>query len=112
MNKSIPFGYHFIGSHTIVKLNMNLTATDADEIRNLFGFYVTHVGRYESMLCRIEGVVGINGLGSEKFAQWFNRLEVYKINAKMEKLANRKATLLDVAIGAENLLADLNDLPF
>ena len=111
MNKSIPFGYHFIGSHTIVKLNMNLTATDADEIRNLFGFYVTHVGRYESMLCRIEGVVGINGLGSEKFAQWFNRLEVYKINAKMEKLANRKATLLDVAIGAENLLADL-DLPF
>jgi len=112
MNKSIPFGYHFIGSHTIVKLNMNLTATDADEIRNLFDFNVTHVGRYESMLCRIEGVVGINGLGSEKFAQWFNRLEVYKINAKMEKLANRKATLLDVAIGAENLLADLNDLPF
>ena len=112
MNKSIPFGYHFIGSHTIVKLNMNLTAADADEIRNLFGFYVTHVGRYESMLCRIEGVVGINGLGSEKFAQWFNRLEVYKINAKMEKLANRKASLLDVAIGAENLLADLNDLPF
>jgi len=112
MNKTIQFGYHHIGSHTIIKLNMNLTPADADEIRNLFGFYVTHVGRYESMLCRIEGVVPWNSIGNENFSQWFNRLEVYKINAKMEKLANRKATLLDVAIGAENLLADLNDLPF
>ena len=112
MNKSIPFGYHYVGSHTIIKLNMNLTPADADEIRNMPGFSVKYVGRYDSMLCRIEAVVPWNGMGNENFREWFNKLEIYKINAKMEKLANRKASLLDVAIGAENLLADLNDLPF
>ena len=111
MNKSISFGYHFIGNHTIIKLNMNLTPADADEIRNLFGFHVAHIGRYESMLCRIEGVVSWNDIASEKFRQWFDKLEIYKINAKMEKLANKKALLLDKAIGAENLLTNL-DLPF
>lgn len=111
MNKSISFGYHFIGNHTIIKLNMNLTPADADEIRNLFGFHVAHIGRYESMLCRIEGVVSWNDITSEKFRQWFDKLEIYKINAKMEKLANKKALLLDKAIGAENLLTNL-DLPF
>ena len=112
MNKSIPFGYHYMGSHTIIKLNMNLTPADADEIRSLFGFFVSHIGRYGSMLCRIEAVVPWNGMGNENFRDWFNKLEIYKVNAKMEKLANRKATLLDVAIGAENLLINLNDLPF
>ena len=112
MNKTIPFGYHNFGYNTIIKLNMNLTAEDADEIRNLFGFHVTYVGRYESMLCRIEAVVPWNGMGSENFRQWFHKLEIYKVNAKLEKLAKRKATLLDIAIGAENLLINLNDLPF
>ena len=112
MNKSISFGYHYVGSHTIIKLNMNLTPADADEIRNLFGFSVTYVGRYESMLCRIEAVVPWNGMGNENFRQWFNKLEIYKINAQMEKLANKKVEALDKALNAENLLINLNDLPF
>ena len=111
MNKSIPFGYHYMGSHTIIKLNMNLTPADADEIRNMPGFSVKYVGRYDSMLCRIEAVVPWN-CSHENYLHWYEKLEIYKINAKMEKLANKKASLLDVAIGAENLLADLNDLPF
>ena len=112
MNKTIPFGYHSLGSHTIIKLNMNLTPADADEIRKNYGFSVMYNSRNSSMLCRIEGVIPHNAPGNEKYAQWFNQLEMYKINAKMEKLANRKASVLDMAIGAENLLADLNDLPF
>lgn len=112
MNNSISFGYHYIGSHTIIKLNMNLTPADADEIRNLFGFSVVHVGRHESMLCRIEGVVPWNGMGNENFREWFNKLEIYKINAKMEKLATKKAEVLDRALNAQNLLINLNDLPF
>jgi len=112
MNKTIPFGYHYVGSHTIIKLNMNLTLADADEIRNLFGFSVFHVGRYGSMLCRIEAVVPWNGMGNENFRNWFNKLEIYKINAKMEKLANKKVEALDRALNAENLLINLNDLPF
>ena len=112
MNKTIPFGYHYVGSHTIIKLNMNLTPGDADEIRNLFGFSVTYVGRYESMLCRIEAVVPWNGMGNENFREWFNKLEIYKVNAKMEKLAKRKAILLDEALNAHNLIINLNDLPF
>lgn len=112
MNKSIPFGYHYIGSHTIIKLNMNLTPADADEIRNLFGFSVTHVGRYGSMLCRIEAVVPWNGMGNENFRNWFDKLELYRINAKMEKLANKKAEALDRILNAQNLIINLNDLPF
>lgn len=112
MNKTIPFGYHHIGSHTVIKLNMNLTLADADEIKKDYGFSVMHNSKNNSMLCRIEGVISHNAPGNQKYAQWFNQLEVYKINAKMEKLANKKASLLDIAIGAENLLADLNDLPF
>lgn len=112
MNKTIPFGYHSFGSHSLVKLNMNLTPADADEIRNLFGFSVTHIGRYESMLCRIEGVVPWNGMGNENFRQWFQKLEIYKINAKMEKLANKKAEALDRILNAQNLIINLNDLPF
>jgi hypothetical protein len=30
----------------------------------------------------------------------------------MQRLADKKANLLDRAIGAENLIANLNDLPF
>lgn len=112
MNNSISFGYHYIGSHTIIKLNMNLTPADADEIRNLFGFSVMHVGKYDSMLCRIEGVVSWNGMGNENFRDWFQKLEIYKLNAKMEKLAKRKAILLDEALNAHNLIINLNDLPF
>ena len=112
MNKTIPFGYHHIGSHTIIKLNMNLTPADADEIRKNYGFSVMYNGRNSSMLCRIEGVISWNGAGNEKYAQWYNQLEVYKINAKMEKLANKKAELLDKAINAQDLVINLNDLPF
>jgi hypothetical protein len=109
MNKTIPFGYHSIGNHTIIKLNMNLTPADADEIRKNYGFSVMYNSRKSSMLCRIEGIISHN---NSIASTWFNQLPVYKINAKMEKLANRKASLLDIAIGAENLLVDLNDLPF
>ena len=112
MNKTVPFGLHHIAGYSIFKLNMNLTPADANEIRNLFGFSVTHVGRYESMLCRIEGVVPWNGMGNENFRQWFQKLEIYKVNAKMEKLAKRKAILLDEALNAHNLIINLNDLPF
>jgi hypothetical protein len=112
MNKSIPFGYHYVGSHTIIKLNMNLTPADADEIRNLFGFSVIHVGRYGSMLCRIEAVVPWNGMGNENFKEWFNKLEIYKVNAQMEKLALKKADLLDKSMNAVDLHVDLTDLPF
>jgi hypothetical protein len=108
MNKTIPFGYHSFGGHTIIKLNMNLTAADADEIREIFGFAVMRSSRKDRMLCRIEGILSHNdSLGHN----WFQKLEVYKVNAKMEKLASKKATLLDRAIGAEDLITDLN-LPF
>lgn len=110
MNKTIPFGYHSLGGHTIIKLNMNLTAEDADEIREIFGFTVMRTGSYrqDRMLCRIEGILSHNGSIGHN---WFQKLEIYKINAKMEKLARKKATLLDRAIGAEDLITDL-DLPF
>lgn len=109
MNKSIPFGYHSFAGNTIIKLNINLTDADANDIIEMFGFSV----RYNSMLgpmgYRVEGVLSHS---TTLAPEWFRRLSIYKLNAKLEKLANEKATLLDKAIGAENLLADLNDLPF
>ena len=109
MNKSIPFGYHSLAGNTLIKLNMNLTDDDANEIRKIFGFYVTYNSMIGPMGYRIEGILShSNALAAE----WFRKIEIYKLNAKLEKLATRKATLLDKAIGAEYLLADLNDLPF
>lgn len=109
MNKSVPFGYHSLAGNTLIKLNMNLTSADADEIRNIFGFYVTYSGMKSPMTYRIEGVLSHS---TTLAPEWFRRIEIYKLNAKLEKLATRRATLLDRAIGAENLLANLNDLPF
>ena len=111
MNKSIPFGYHYIGSHTVIKLNMNLTPADALKMEKMFGLHVRYVGKNGSMLYRIEGVV-LWSSQQNLYQEWFEQLEKYKINAKMEKLAQRKASLLDKAIGAENLIIDLYELPF
>jgi hypothetical protein len=51
-------------------------------------------------------------MGNENFRNWFDKLEIYKINAKMEKLANKKAEALDRILNAQNLIINLNDLPF
>ena len=111
MNKTVPFGYHNFGGHTIIKLNMNLTAEDADEIREIFGFSIMRTGRYgkDRMLCRIEGILSHNGSVGHN---WFQKLEIYKVNAKMEKLASKKADLLDKSMNAVDLHVDLTDLPF
>ena len=111
MNKSIPFGYHYIGSHTIIKLNINLTPADASEMERMFGLHVQYVGKKGSMLCRVEGVV-LWSSEQNLYGKWFKQLEIYKLNAKIEKLAQKKALMLDKAIGAENLVIDLFELPF
>jgi hypothetical protein len=113
MNRTINFGYHSFGYNTLVKLNMNLTAIDANEIREKYAFSVMwcHSSKNPD-LYRIEGIIPWNSAGSSLYAGWFNQLEIYKVNAKMQRLADRKANLLDRAIGAENLIANLNDLPF
>ena len=109
MNNSIPFGYHSFAGNTLIKLNMHLTDADANDIIETFGFSVKYNTMLGPMGYRVEGVLSHSTTLARK---WFRKLEIYKLNAKLEKLANRKATLLDKAIGAENLLADLNDLPF
>ena len=114
MNKTVPFGYHSFGSHTLIKLNMNLTPEDAAEIRKEYDFNVMYCSsRKNPYLYRIEGVVSWNTRASEKYMIWFEKLKVYQINAKMYKLACQKQVLLDSALGMDNYihLVDL-DLPF
>jgi len=111
MNRSIPFGYHFIGNHTVIKLNMNLTPADAHEMEKMFGLHIRYVGKNGSMLYRIEGVIQWSSQ-QNLYQRWFEQLQVYKLNAKIEKLALKKAVLLDKAIDAENLVIDLYELPF
>ncbi len=111
MNKSIPFGYHYIGSHTVIKLNMNLTPADALEMEKMFGLHVRYVGKNGSMLYRIEGVV-LWSSEQNLYEKWFKQLEIYKLNARIEKLAQKKAAMLDKAMGVENLVIDLYELPF
>ena len=111
MNKTVPFGLHHIAGYSIFKLNMNLTSEDAQAIRDTFGFDVVRIYS-KPQLHRIEGALAWKQRGYGDLIQKFwNTKELYQTNAKMEKLANKKALLLDKAIGAENLLADL-DLPF
>ena len=113
MNKTIPFGYHSFGSHTLIKLNMNLTYEDAVELRKLYDFNVMYCNsKKKPHLYRIEGVVNWNKTGSEKYIMWFEKLKVYQINAKMHKLACQKQVLLDSALGMENYIQPVDlDLP-
>jgi len=111
MNRSIPFGYHYIGNHTIIKLNINLTHEDARKMGEMFGLQVQFVGKNGSMLYRIEGVIQWSSQ-QNLYERWFEQLQVYKLNAKIEKLALKKAVLLDKAMDAENLVIDLYELPF
>ena len=114
MNKTIPFGYHSIGGHTIIKLNMNLTPEDAMEIRKEYDFNVMFCNsRKNRYLYRIEGVISWNGRDNEKFVNWFEKLKVYRINAKIHKLACEKQALLDKALGMEDYSQPIDlDLPF
>lgn len=114
MNRTVPFGYHSFGSHTLIKLNMNLTPEDAAEIRKEYDFNVMYCNsRKNPHLYRIEGVVGWNKTGSEKYMIWFEKLKIYQVNSKMHKLACQKQALLDSVLGMENYkqIIDL-DLPF
>ena len=114
MNKTIPFGYHGFGSHTLIKLNMNLTPEDAAEIRKEYNFNVMYCNsRKNPYLYRIEGLISWNNSYGEKYLGWFEKLKVYQINAKMHKLACKKQALLDSALGMENYSQPVDlDLPF
>lgn len=111
MNKTIPFGTHNIGSYVIIKLNMNLTFEDAEKIRKQFGFTVLPTSRKRAQLHRIEGVVSWrNDNTAFLLNKFFEFKKECKVNAQIEKLANKKADLLDSALGATNMHVDLNDL--
>ncbi len=114
MNKTVPFGYHSFGSHTLIKLNMNLTPEDAAEIRKEYDFNIMYCNsRKNPYLYRIEGVVSWNKTGSEKYMMWFEKLKLYQVNAKMHKLACQRQEILDRAIGMENYIQPVDlDLPF
>lgn len=112
MNKTVPFGLHHIAGYSIFKLNMNLTSEDAQAIRDTFGFDVVRIYS-KPQLHRIEGALSWrkDGYGDLIETFWRNR-DMYKINAKIEKLALKKADLLDKSMNALDLHVDLTDLPF
>ena len=114
MNKTIPFGYHSFGSHTLIKLNMNLTPEDAAEIRKEYDFNVMYCNsRKNPYLYRIEGLISWNNSYGEKYLGWFEKLKVYQINAKMHKLACKKQELLDSVLGMKDYIQPVDlDLPF
>jgi hypothetical protein len=114
MNRTVPFGYHSFGSHTLIKINMNLTPEDAIEIRKEYDFNVMYCSSKKNpYLYRVEGVISWNQRGNEKYISWFNILEQYKKNAKEYKLACQTIKKLDNALGMENFIQPVEiDLPF
>ena len=112
MNKTVPFGVHHIAGYSIFKLNMNLTSEDAQAIRDTFGFDVVRIYS-KPQLHRIEGALSWRKDDYSNLIEtfWRNR-ETYQINAKIEKLALKKADLLDKSMNAVDLHVDLTDLPF
>jgi hypothetical protein len=94
MNKTVPFVYHGFGSHTLIKLNMNLTPEDAAEIRKEYDFNVMYCNsRKNPHLYRIEGVVSWNTRSSEKYIMWFEKLKLYQVNSikkKRKTMMNKK----------------------
>lgn len=112
MNRTVPFGVHHIAGYSIFKLNMNLTYEDAQAIRDEFGFDVIRIYS-KPQLHRIEGALPWKQRGYGDLIQKFwNNKPMYQVNAKMEKLAWKKADLLDKSMNAVDLHVDLNDLPF
>ena len=104
MNKNYPFGYGVLaGLHTI-KLNVNLLIADASKLvdkNQYLAIYST--GRGDRI--RIEGfITGAN------FSDFLKDLEIYKFDYKINKLIERKVSILDTSIS--NSIADLNDLLF
>jgi hypothetical protein len=104
MNKNYPFGYGVLAGLHTVKLNINLIFADAsklvDKNQNL-AIYST--GRGDRI--RIEGfITGAN------FSDFLKDLEIYKLDYKINKLLEKKVSILDTSISTE--IADLSDLPF
>lgn len=111
MNKTIPFGYHSLGNHTLIKINMNLAPEDAIEIRKEYNFLVSANSRKNPNLYRVEGV--LHYANHEAYTLFYNKLPIYKENAKIYIAACKKAMLLDQSIGMGDFLAPADlDLPF
>jgi hypothetical protein len=104
MNKNYPFGYGVLAGLHTVKLNINLLFADANKLvdkNEHLAFYST--GRGDRI--RIEGfITGAN------FSDFIKDLEIYKLDYKVNKLLERKVSILNTSIS--NSIADLNDLPF
>lgn len=104
MNKNYPFGYGVLAGLHTVKLNINLIFADAsklvDKNQNL-AIYST--GRGDRI--RIEGfITGAN------FSDFLKDLEIYKLDYKINKLLEKKVSILDTSISTQ--IVDFNDLPF
>ena len=98
LNKTIPFGYHSFGGYTIIKLNMNLSPDDATMLRNKYDISVCYNGkRNKEYLYRIEAC-----FSHSNSTNFYNDLQVCKINAKMYILACKKADLLDSVLSRES----------
>lgn len=104
MNKNYPFGYSVLAGLHTVKLNINLLFADASKLvdkNQYLAIYST--GRGDRI--RIEGfITGAN------FSDFLKDLEIYKFDYKINKLIERKVSILDTSIS--NSIADLNDLLF
>jgi hypothetical protein len=104
MNKNYPFGYGVLAGLHTVKLNINLLIADASKLvdkNEHLAIYST--GRGDRI--RIEGfITGAN------FSDFLKDLEIYKLDYKINKLLEKKVSILNNSISTE--IVDFNDLPF
>ena len=96
MRNRIPFGYTPFGGVILVKLNVKLSSDQADKL----------IQKYNGLVHWDNGKYGraIEGTVEHNLLQNFHKdLALARINAKIERLMEEKASMLDKAITDNDL---------
>jgi hypothetical protein len=91
MNRDIKFGYSFLGYHTLIKLNVKFTSTQAGKLNEQHPTLVI-CQNHRSDMCgfRIEGC-----LNYQEFESFRYNLQLALIDYKIKGLLTKKDLILD-----------------
>ena len=104
MNKNLSFGYSHLGFHTLIKLNVKITAAAAELLAQTYNVWTCDNGKFGY---RIEGC-----LTSDKVWDFRQSLQLAIIDYKIEQLTNKKLTVLGVVSVVDKFDNCLDELPY
>lgn len=103
MNKNLSFGYSHLGFHTLIKLNVKITAAAAELLAQTYNVWTNDNGKFGY---RIEGC-----LTSDKVWDFRQSLQLAILDYKIEQLTFKKLTLLGVVSVVDKFDNCLDEIP-